>query len=152
MENKANSQNHYAYNKQLRPLAHKLRYTMTKAEACLWKYVLKAGNMKGYTFRRQRPVLQHIADFMCKELMLIIEIDGISHQFEDVIKKDIIRQNKLDEAGFIVIRFQDNEVLKEMESVRRSIEITIEEIESKLSTPFIPRQRGIVRNKKSSNK
>ena len=86
MENTAKPQNHYAYNKQLRPLAHKLRYT--------------------------------------------------------------IRQHKLEEAGFTIIRFQDNEVLKEIEFVRRNIEITIEEIESKLSTPFIPRQRGKVPNKK----
>ena len=65
---------------------------MTKAEACLWKYVLKAGQLKGFPFRRQRPVLNYIADFLCKELKLIIEVDGITHQWEDTIKKDEIRQ------------------------------------------------------------
>ena len=67
------------YNKRLQPFASKLRKEMTKAEACLWKYALRAGQMKGYQFRRQRPVLNYIADFMCKELRLVIEVDGITH-------------------------------------------------------------------------
>jgi very-short-patch-repair endonuclease len=79
--------NHY-YNKNLQPNANRLRKEMTKAEACLWKYVLRAGKMKGFQFRRQRPVLNYIADFMCKELMLVIEVDGITHQWEEVIKND----------------------------------------------------------------
>ena len=44
--------NHF-YNKNLQPNANRLRKEMTKAEACLWKYVLRAGKMKGYPFRRQ---------------------------------------------------------------------------------------------------
>ena len=60
------------YNKNLQPYANRLRKEMTKAEACLWKYVLRAGKMKGYQFRRQRPVLHYIADFMFKELMLVV--------------------------------------------------------------------------------
>lgn len=138
---KATKSNHYAYNKNLRSRAHKLRYTMTKAEACLWKYALRAGSMCGYTFRRQRPVLNYIADFMCKELMLVIEVDGITHQFEEVIKKDKIRQTNLENAGFRVIRFTDDEVLKNMQDVRRAIEIVIKEIEHNSSSPIIPRQR-----------
>ncbi len=80
---------------------------MTKAEACLWKYVLRAGSMMGFTFRRQRPVLSYIADFMCKELMLIIEVDGITHSYESFTKKDGIRQKHLEEAGFKLLRFSD---------------------------------------------
>ena len=77
---KAAKSNLYAYNKDLKGLAKANRSTMTNAEACLWKYVLAARQMKGYQFRRQIPVLNYIADFMCKELMLIIEVDGITHQ------------------------------------------------------------------------
>jgi very-short-patch-repair endonuclease len=55
---------------------------MTKAETCPWKFALRANQLKGYPFRRQRPVLNYIADFMCKDLMLIIEVDGITHQDE----------------------------------------------------------------------
>ena len=74
----ANKENHYSYNSRLQPFANDLRHRMTKAEACLWKYALRAGIRKSYGFRRQRPVLNFIADFMCKELMLIIEVDGVS--------------------------------------------------------------------------
>ena len=76
------------YNKNLQPYANRLRKEMTKAEACLWKYILRAGKMKGFQFRRQRPVLNYIADFMCKELMLVIEVDGITHHVEEVIRND----------------------------------------------------------------
>ena len=89
---KAKPTNNYAYNKHLQPNANALRKNMTKAEACLWKYVLRARGMKGYQFRRQRPVLYYIADFMCKELMLVIEVDGITHQFEETQYKDFIKQ------------------------------------------------------------
>jgi len=95
---------------------------MTKAEACLWKYVLRAGRVKGFTFRRQRPVLQYIADFMCKELLLIIEVDGITHTYETVTQTDKKRQSDLENAGFTVIRFTDDEVLKHINKVRLAIE------------------------------
>ena len=97
---------------------------MTKAEACLWKYALRAKQM-GYTFNRQRPVLNYIADFMCKELKLIIEVDGGIHSMEDVAKKDIIRQQHLELVGFKVIRFKNEEVLKEINNVREHILATI---------------------------
>ncbi|MCZ2459242.1 MAG: endonuclease domain-containing protein [Chitinophagales bacterium] len=105
------------YNKNLQPYANRLRKEMTKAEACLWKYVLKRRNMQGYQFRRQRPVLNYIADFMCKELMLIIEVDGITHQREEVIQKDEERQKALEKAGFTVLRFPDDEVLNSIHIV-----------------------------------
>jgi very-short-patch-repair endonuclease len=77
------------YNKFFQPYANRLRKEMTKAEACLWKYDLSGRKMMGYQFRRQRSVLRFIADFMCKELMLVIETDGITHMDEDVYKKDL---------------------------------------------------------------
>lgn len=117
--------NHY-YNKNLQPFANKLRKEMTKAEACLWKYVLRASQLKGFPFRRQRPVLNYIADFMCKELMLIIEVDGITHTWEETIKKDKIRQDALEAAGFTVIRFTDNEVLNNIQAVQNYLEDWIE--------------------------
>ena len=90
---------------------------MTKAEACLWKYVLKAGRLKNYQFRRQRPVLNYVADFMCMELMLIIEVDGITHHSEEAIKKDDHRQTNLEAAGFTVVRFTDEQVLNDINAV-----------------------------------
>ena len=118
-------ENHF-YNKTLQPYANRLRKEMTKAEACLWKYVLRAKKLRGFQFRRQRPVLNFIADFMCMELMLIIEVDGITHHWEETIKKDEIRQKDLEAAGFTVIRFSDEEVLNHIQVVHDYLEDWIE--------------------------
>jgi very-short-patch-repair endonuclease len=125
----ATKDNYHLYNTRLQPFANKLRKSMTKAEACLWKYALRARQMKGYQFRRQRPVINFIADFMCKELMLVIEVDGYSHQFEEVIKKDEFKQASLEAAGFTVLRFSDNEVLTNMKGVIEYLEDWIEQRE-----------------------
>jgi very-short-patch-repair endonuclease len=117
--------NHF-YNKNLQPNANRLRKEMTKAEACLWKYVLRAKKMKGFQFRRQRPVLVYIADFMCKELMLVVEVDGSIHQQEEVMKYDVIRQKALEEAGFTVLRFTNEEVLENINAVYNYLEDWIE--------------------------
>lgn len=118
------------YNRNLQPTANKLRKRMTKAEACLWKYVLRAGKMKGYTFNRQRPVLRYIADFMCKPLGLIIEVDGSSHDDPKTQKHDAFRQRELEMCGFTVIRFCNDEILGAIDSVRNEIERNIEKIVS----------------------
>ena len=125
----ANQSNNHLYNKQLQPFANKLRKQMTKAEACLWKYVLRARLMKGYQFRRERPVDHYIADFMCKELMLIIEVDGLTHTWEETVEKDLKREAALKNAGFSILRFTDDEVLKGINQVGARIEQWIEERE-----------------------
>jgi very-short-patch-repair endonuclease len=129
----------YSYNKKLQPLANKPRKEMTKAEACLWKYVLKAKLLKGYQFRRQRSVLNYIADFMCMELMLIIEVDGITHHWEETIIKDKKKQTDLEAAGFTVLRFADEEILNNIHEVQSFLEEWIKKKITKgtsLSTPI----------------
>jgi very-short-patch-repair endonuclease len=134
------SNDNYNYNKKLKPLAGQLRRNLTKSEACLWKYALKTKQLKGYQFKRQRPVLQYIADFFCKELMLIIEIDGITHDNNVSQAKDIKREECLAKAGFKIVRFTDEEVLNNIAGVISKLEIIIVEIEA--SSPLIPLQRG----------
>ena len=114
---KADASNLWHYNTGLRRFANANRKEMTKAEACLWKYVLSKRQMKGYQFRRQRPVLNYIADFMCKELMLIIEVDGLTHQWEEVAIKDTQRERDLNKIGFTVLRFEDEDVLEQINNV-----------------------------------
>ena len=117
------------YNKKLRNFAHSNRYNMTKAEACLWKYVLRSRQVKGYRFTRQRSVLNYIADFMCKSLKLVIEVDGITHLSPEVIQKDIKKQTDLEREGFVVLRFVDGDVLCNIDWVKNEIERVVEEIE-----------------------
>jgi very-short-patch-repair endonuclease len=118
------------YNARLRPTAGELRKNMTKAEACLWKFVLRAGQLKGYTFNRQRPVLHYIADFICKPLNLIIEVDGSSHDNWKVQKHDAFRQSELEACGFVTIRFTNDQILHAIDLVKKSILAKINEIES----------------------
>ncbi len=130
MENPNN--NNLWYNKRLRRFAHENRADMTKAEACLWKYVLSGRRMCGYQFRRQRPVLNYIADFMCKDLMLIVEVDGITHQWEEVAENDKIREDALTAMGFTVMRFDDDDVLTAINGVFYQIEDFIKGFEDKI--------------------
>jgi len=111
------------YNPALKTLAHKLRTNMTFSEVKLWNK-LKQKQMMGMDFDRQRPLLDYIVDFYCKDLMLAIEIDGSSHQFTS--EKDIIRQNKLEEAGVRFLRFADAQVRFNMEEVLQIIARVIE--------------------------
>jgi very-short-patch-repair endonuclease len=120
----AGSKNNWHDNKKLRPLAKALRKNMTKAEACLWKYTLRSRKMMDYPFTRQRPLLNYIVDFMCKELCLVIEVDGLTHLSEDMIEKDKVKQENLEKAGFIVLRFRDEQVLNCIDLVSNEIEDT----------------------------
>ncbi|MBW3546323.1 MAG: DUF559 domain-containing protein [Bacteroidetes bacterium] len=131
MSNEASSKNHFHYNTHLRHLSRGLRAEGTKAEACLWKWGLRAGKMRGYGFRRQRPVLQYIVDFMCKELMLVIEVDGLTHEWEETVVKDIKKQGALEAVGFTVLRFTDEEVLQQINWVLDKIEEYIDEFEAR---------------------
>ena len=99
---------------------------MPKSEAALWKYVLRKKIMSGYTFLRQRPILNYIADFACLELMLIIEVDSISHDDSKQASYDAKRDDKLREIGFTVLRFSDWEVLNKINDVSQMIMAWIE--------------------------
>ena len=103
--------NNNFYNKSLKPFAKKLRSTSTHAEIKVWREVLRAKQMKGYGFLRQRPILNYIADFMCKELKLIIEVDGSSHEHEEIRNRDLVKQRELEKAGFLRIHKLGREVL-----------------------------------------
>jgi len=83
----------------------------------MWKYVLGQKQMLGYQFRRERPILNYIADFVCLELLLIVEVDGITHESEESINKDKKRDAALRDIGFTVLRFSSWEVLKNIDEV-----------------------------------
>jgi len=116
------------YNPKLKELAKKLRKNMTLGEILLWNE-LKQKKMLGYDFDRQRPIDNFIVDFYCKDLQLAIEVDGDSHNFDEVIEKDEVRQLRLEKLGVKFLRFDDREVKKDMNNVLRTIEIWIGENE-----------------------
>ena len=63
--------------------------------------------------------------------MLIIEVDGITHQWEEVYKKDLVREENLKAIGFHIMRFNDDEVLSDINNVIRAIEFYIKDFEEK---------------------
>ena len=126
---KARPENYHLYNKNLRKLAVTNRNKATKAEACLWKYALRKKQIKGYTFKRQRPVLNYIADFMCQKIKLIIEVDGCSHDSEEAMIRYRKRQRRLEDIGFTLIRFTNEDVLTNMVSVKAQICKVVEDLE-----------------------
>ena len=124
---KASKSNNYHYNKKLKNFARHNRRTLNKSAACMWKYVLGQKQMLGYQFRRERPILNYIADFACLELLLIIEVDGFTHETDEAMIKDQIRDEKLAEVGFTVLRFSAWEVLNRIDDVAILIREWIEE-------------------------
>ena len=122
----------YYRNTDLKPLSRELRTFGTKGEAVLWKMVLKARQMNGYQFNRQFIVEEFIVDFICRKLNLIIEIDGSSHLTKG--SADYERQLRLEELGFIVIRFSEYEVLGALEDVHNQIYYVIQAIEDKINS------------------
>ena len=118
---KASPKNNYHYSTYLREFSHENRHTMTKSAACMWKYVLRNKKMKGYTFRRERPILNYIADFACLPLLLVIEVDGITHSYEGATERDAQKDRDLEEVGFTVLRFSSQAVLRDIEGVYQDI-------------------------------
>ncbi|MEO6850842.1 MAG: endonuclease domain-containing protein [Mucilaginibacter sp.] len=126
------------YNPKLKPLAKKLRKDMTFGEVLLWNE-LKRDQLWGFDFDRQRCIDNYIVDFYCKELMLAIEIDGMSHNHEEVFAKDEIRQGKLESFGITVIRFTEAEMKYDMVNVIRGIERAIIDIIKNNSAIKLPK-------------
>ena len=83
--------------------------------------------MRGYAFLRQRPIGNYIADFFSKELKLVIEVDGITHEYkqQEDFEKDLV----FNEMGYKVLRFEDNDVLNHIDIVAQEIENYIDQFE-----------------------
>jgi|GEM_PF-373321 len=97
------------YSKETLDFSKKLRQNQTDAEGLLW-YYLRNKQLSGYKFRRQQPIDKYIVDFVCFEKNLIIELDGSQHNEEVKIQYDKIRDNFLNNLGFKVLRFWNNEI------------------------------------------
>lgn len=114
------------YNKALKQLARKLRNESTLSEVLLWKQIkCKA---LGCEFHRQVPIGNYIVDFYCHELRLAIEIDGVTHENEQALAKDALRQQTLEACGVHFIRFSDSDIKRNVEGVVRALQLFIREL------------------------
>ena len=100
--------------------ARELRKSMTEAEEILWNH-LKNNKLRGLKFRRQHPLHIFIADFYCHQRKLIIEIDGGIHDTADQKEYDEGRTYMLEEKGFKILRFRNEEVINDTENVLHKI-------------------------------
>ncbi|MCB9300213.1 MAG: endonuclease domain-containing protein [Lewinellaceae bacterium] len=105
---------------RLKEFAKQQKDNPTDAEKALWQN-LRNKALEGYKFRRQHIIDRFIADFICLKQRLIIEVDGGIHQLPDVKWNDEARTLRLNELGFHVLRFTNEEVLGNMEGVLKSI-------------------------------
>lgn len=117
------------YNPKLKEFAQELRTeTISRAEKYLWKNALSR-NQQGVKFKRQRPILHFIVDFFSQDIGLIIEIDGNSHANKG--DYDRMRQNKLEELGYTILRFSEGDVITNLGDVITQIQHVIHCLKAK---------------------
>ncbi len=100
--------------------AREMRHPLTRAEALLWARI-RDRQLGGFKFRRQHPIDRFIVDFYCPEHRLIIEVDGPSHTSPEQIEYDKARTEWLNDNGYQLIRFWNEQVYDSIEPVLESI-------------------------------
>ena len=106
--------------KRMRPRVKRARREPTPAEAALWE-ALRHGQLAALKFRRQHPIGPFFADFCCPAARLIVEVDGPIHQGRE--EEDASRQRFLERRKYRVVRFRNEEVLHDVQSVLERIRL-----------------------------
>jgi very-short-patch-repair endonuclease len=114
--------NHYPVTPANRSNARKMRKALTDAELKLWNE-LRAHRLMGLGFRRQMPVAGYIVDFACPSKKLIVEVDGSQHAAEPVASRDGDRTAKLESLGWTVLRFWNDDILRDIDNICQHIVI-----------------------------
>jgi very-short-patch-repair endonuclease len=109
-----------------------MRHKPTRAEQQLWRY-LRNRLLHGAKFRRQYSLDRFIVDFVCLEAKLIVEVDGNIHEYTQA--EDAIRQDYLESLGYTVLRFNNEQVLKQVGAV-------LTKIAESLDAPLSEAERG----------
>ena len=102
-------------------IARRLRVNQTDAETVLWNRI-RSRQIDGHKFVRQMLIENYICDFVCRERLLIIEVDGGQHNES---ASDVRRDRRLAEDGYRVLRFWNNDVLGNIEGVLVTIQSTL---------------------------
>ncbi|MFP8816200.1 endonuclease domain-containing protein [Acinetobacter johnsonii] len=108
------------YNKNLKLPSRDLRNNMTDAEQLLWRK-LRRKQILGLQFYRQKPILNFIVDFYCPAANLVIECDGGQHYTAEGLEADRARDQALAQLGLSVLRFDNRQILTEIDGVVEKI-------------------------------
>ena len=115
---------------------------MTRAETLLWRYI-KANRIDGLGFRRQVPFQNYIADFVCFEGKIVIELDGESHDFVERQNADQKRDAFFLEQGFQTLRFTNDQVMSNLEGVVEAIrQVISRRMRGLPPSPALPHKGG----------
>ena len=106
--------------KSFKKLRQKLRNESPPAETILWQR-LRRKQIRDLKFHRQYGIGNSVVDFYCPEIKLVIEVDGDTHYQPGALPKDLLRSNKLQELGLVVLRFDNNDVYDNLSGVMDKI-------------------------------
>ena len=106
--------------KEMLRVRRDLRSNLTLAEAILWN-LLKDSQL-GFKFRRQHSIGNYIVDFYCREKKLVLELDGEVHNNDAIAEKDIARSEYLRGLGLRVMRFENKEIMENIDGVLAYLE------------------------------
>jgi len=123
---------------RLRSNARALRKNSTDAERILWSE-LRDHRLNGVGFRRQVPIGNYIADFICHAAKLVIELDGGQHFSDQSEQADAIRTAAIEAKGFRVLRFSNHDVMTNRAGVLETIATAVA---AGAPTLTLPRKRG----------
>ena len=122
------------YNPKLKPYARRLRGDMTDAEQRLW-FSLRRKQVGCVQFYRQKPIGQFIVDFHCPKAALVVEVDGSQHFEPEHRHRDQQRDAYLKRLGLQVLRFDDRQVLQELDAV---LEVIYRAVTERAGNPPCP--------------
>lgn len=106
----------HQYNPKLKTNARTLRKNMTDSELKLWSRIRRK-QMFGLQFYRQRPIGSYIVDFYCPKAELVLEVDSVQHMNRLAMRNDKYRDSYLKQQGIKVLRFDNVQVLKQLDAV-----------------------------------
>ena len=99
--------------------AKKLRQDGSLVERILWRHLRENRTHSEFKFRYQHPLSKYIVDFVCLPAKLVIEIDGLSH--DSASQDDQIRQEYIEQLGYQVLRFSNQDIMNDVNSVAETI-------------------------------
>ncbi|MDF9798633.1 very-short-patch-repair endonuclease [Catalinimonas alkaloidigena] len=116
----------YGAGPELFARARRLRATCTPAETEMWKYLRES--QLGLKFRRRHPIANYIADFYCHQAKIVVEIDGSIHKLQHIKEYDEGRTYVMEQLGIEVLRFSNEEVFSDIETIVEKIRNVISNI------------------------
>ncbi len=118
------------------PKRQQLRNEAPPAERKLWAHL--RGEQLGAKFRRQFSVERYVLDFYCPRLRLAIEVDGESHAGDEAQAYDAVRQSEIEALGIVFLRFSNQEIYRNAQSVAETIRLKVEELKAADLTSELP--------------